>query len=107
MDQLPPVRPTLGIEPTTRACALTGNRTLTSWFTGLRSTTEPHRPGGPIVFNVSSSEGPRTVQPLPAAEGRVLGDSCPVCGLSLPLETGWPGAAATKARLAQGTFAQR
>nr|KAF6279139.1 hypothetical protein mMyoMyo1_010182 [Myotis myotis] len=40
MDRLPPARPPLGIEPATRACALTGNRTLTSWLTGRCPTTE-------------------------------------------------------------------
>lgn len=34
----------LGMEPTTQACALTGNRTVTSWFLGQRSAAE-HRPG--------------------------------------------------------------
>nr|KAF6278872.1 hypothetical protein mMyoMyo1_010206 [Myotis myotis] len=47
MDRLPPARPTLGIEPSTRACALAGHRTVTSWFLGGHPGTEPRRPAGP------------------------------------------------------------
>nr|KAF6283388.1 L antigen family member 3 [Pipistrellus kuhlii] len=44
-DQLPPARPTLGIYQATPKCALTGNQTVTSWFRGWCSTTEPPGPG--------------------------------------------------------------
>nr|KAF6330929.1 RuvB like AAA ATPase 1 [Myotis myotis] len=38
-------RRAIGIEPTTRACALTRNQTVTTRFIGFHSTTEPHQPG--------------------------------------------------------------
>nr|KAF6336819.1 hypothetical protein mMyoMyo1_012038 [Myotis myotis] len=43
--RLLPACPLLGIEPATRACALVRNQTVTSWFTGQCSTTEPQQPG--------------------------------------------------------------
>lgn len=50
INRLPPACFLLGFEPTIRACALAGNRTMTSWFMGYHSATEPHQPSGTFFF---------------------------------------------------------
>ena len=50
-DWLPPYTPQLRIEPTTYACALTGNQTPDPWVYGTTlQPTEPHQPGWVCMF---------------------------------------------------------
>nr|KAF6269564.1 protein tyrosine phosphatase receptor type H [Myotis myotis] len=67
MARLPPARPPLGIEPATRACAPTGNRTVTSRFLGRRSSLSH-----PVSLELLLALSPGMTLPAPCPSGLAL-----------------------------------
>nr|KAF6280166.1 hypothetical protein mPipKuh1_010230 [Pipistrellus kuhlii] len=85
MDWLPPARPTLGMEAMTQACALTGNQTAVSRFTGRRSTTSH---AALLSFSWTLG-GPPTASSCPRSGVQPVLPPCSVCGSGGLRGGGW------------------